>query len=184
MGNVASDRTKRLLANTLRKLLEEKNFSKITISELVERAGINRKTFYYHFRSTEALLGWMFETEILSVAAKFNLKDDFVQAVDFVTNYIEQNQTILKSVSASIGRGTVHKFLYNNIYPSIMATLGQFPGFGSLDQQAKSFIAEFYTEGTVGMLQNWIEYPGSYNREEIIEHASNLLEGVKLRLEI
>ena len=32
------------------KLLEEKPLSQITIREIVEYCGINRNTFYYHFR--------------------------------------------------------------------------------------------------------------------------------------
>ena len=45
----ASQQTKNMIAGTLRSLMAEKPFSKITVSEIVKICGINRKTFYYYF---------------------------------------------------------------------------------------------------------------------------------------
>jgi len=49
-------RTRRSLLDALLEIAEEKDFADITISELTERAGINRKTFYLHYRDKNALL--------------------------------------------------------------------------------------------------------------------------------
>ncbi len=43
------DKTKKLLKDTLVSLMEEKELRKITISEITERANINRGTFYLHY---------------------------------------------------------------------------------------------------------------------------------------
>ena len=42
--------TELLIAAAFDRLLEEKPLTKITVKEIVERCGINRNTFYYHFR--------------------------------------------------------------------------------------------------------------------------------------
>ena len=49
-------RTKRLLKHSLISLLNEKNFSDITITDLVNHSDLNRSTFYAHFRDKEELL--------------------------------------------------------------------------------------------------------------------------------
>lgn len=49
-------RTRRALRDALLEMAETKDFGEITISELTERAGINRKTFYLHYRDKNALL--------------------------------------------------------------------------------------------------------------------------------
>jgi AcrR family transcriptional regulator len=41
---------KRLLANALIELSEEKPLAKITVTDIVNRAGAGRQTFYNHFR--------------------------------------------------------------------------------------------------------------------------------------
>ena len=43
--------TKRLLKESLLKLLSEKSIKKISVSELCQNAGINRSTFYNHYGS-------------------------------------------------------------------------------------------------------------------------------------
>ena len=48
--NIASERTKKVLAKVLISLMEERDFPKITIADVVNKAGINRKTFYYVLR--------------------------------------------------------------------------------------------------------------------------------------
>ena len=42
--------TKNALATALKKLLSKKELSKITISNITEECGVNRQTFYYHFK--------------------------------------------------------------------------------------------------------------------------------------
>lgn len=49
-------RTRRALLDALLEIAEGKDFADITISELTERAGVNRKTFYLHYRDKNALL--------------------------------------------------------------------------------------------------------------------------------
>lgn len=41
--------TKDVIARTLIELLDEKPMSKVTVKDIVERCGVNRNTFYYHF---------------------------------------------------------------------------------------------------------------------------------------
>lgn len=60
---IASMRTKKALADSLRKIMTHKSFSKITVSEIIADCGVNRKTFYYHFEDIYALLHWMLEQE-------------------------------------------------------------------------------------------------------------------------
>ena len=58
---ITSYNTKRTLADSLKKAMQIKPFSKISVSEIIRDCGLNRKTFYYHFEDIYALLKWMFE---------------------------------------------------------------------------------------------------------------------------
>ncbi|MCI1588980.1 TetR/AcrR family transcriptional regulator [Heyndrickxia oleronia] len=49
-------RTKENFRSTLLSLMEEKNFSEITITEIVKAADYNRGTFYAHYKSKEDVL--------------------------------------------------------------------------------------------------------------------------------
>ncbi|MFR5847726.1 MAG: TetR/AcrR family transcriptional regulator, partial [Streptococcus salivarius] len=59
--------TRESIEISLLQLLEKKDFKKITISELVERAGVSRAAFYRNYGSKEEILKSIFE----SIIAKF-----------------------------------------------------------------------------------------------------------------
>jgi AcrR family transcriptional regulator len=49
-------RTRELLLDTLRDLLMERGYERLTIQNLIDRAGVGRATFYAHFESKDDLL--------------------------------------------------------------------------------------------------------------------------------
>ena len=50
--------TKRALETSLKNLLLQKPLNKITISDIAKDCGINRMTFYYHFKDIYDLIEW------------------------------------------------------------------------------------------------------------------------------
>ena len=59
-----TDFTKTTLAMALEDLLRKKPLSELTVTEIAERAGVNRQTFYYHFRNIDDLIKWTVENDI------------------------------------------------------------------------------------------------------------------------
>ena len=53
-----SDITKRALEASLKKMLLKKPVTKITINDITEDCGVNRATFYYHFKDIYDLIEW------------------------------------------------------------------------------------------------------------------------------
>jgi len=49
-------RTKRMIREALKELMEEKGDGRVTISDITERAGLARPTFYLHYESVEDVL--------------------------------------------------------------------------------------------------------------------------------
>lgn len=58
-------RTKKAIKSALFQLMEKKDISSITISELTESANVNRRTFYTHYRSITDILDEI-ETDLVS----------------------------------------------------------------------------------------------------------------------
>ena len=55
--------TKRALEQSLKNLLLQKPITKITINDIAEDCGINRMTFYYHFKDIYDLVEWSCEED-------------------------------------------------------------------------------------------------------------------------
>jgi AcrR family transcriptional regulator len=54
--NPIAERSKKWLCNAMLELLQEKPYNNITITELCNKAGLVRKTFYRHFISKESVI--------------------------------------------------------------------------------------------------------------------------------
>ena len=52
--------TKRALEQSLKNLLLQKPLTKITVSDITDDCGVNRMTFYYHFKDIYDLIEWSF----------------------------------------------------------------------------------------------------------------------------
>jgi len=55
-SNPLAVQSKQWLLDALLQLMKEKSYREITIKELTERAGLDRKTFYRHFRTKDEIL--------------------------------------------------------------------------------------------------------------------------------
>ena len=62
-----SNITKTAMADSMEALMEEKPFAKISVGDICERCGMNRKSFYYHFKDKYDLVNWIFQTEFLEM---------------------------------------------------------------------------------------------------------------------
>lgn len=169
---VTSLATKKTLAESLKKIMKKKSFSKITVSEIISDCGFNRKTFYYHFDDTYQLLKWIFESEGIEVVKHFNLIVDYEEAIAFIMNYIEANDYIINCAYDSIGRDEMKRFFYadfieliTSIIDSAEKETGHF-----LSEDYKKFICSFYTEALAGMLIDWVKNHKTRNREQVIEY--------------
>ena len=66
-GFFMSQITKKALAQSLKNLLLKKPLNKITINDIADDCGINRMTFYYHFKDKYDLVNWIFYSEFMPV---------------------------------------------------------------------------------------------------------------------
>lgn len=169
--------TKKAFADALKQAMKKKPFQKITVSELIKACNVNRKTFYYHFEDIYALLKWIFEQEAIEVVKKFDLIVDSEEAINFIMNYIEENDYILNCAYDSIGRDELKRFFcadFLEIVNSIIQEAESFAG-KKLDDGYREFLCNFYLEAISGMLIDWIKNRNRHNHAAIIEYISSTI---------
>lgn len=154
----ASLKTKRALAESLKKLMRAKPFSKITVTEIVNDCGVNRKTFYYHFEDIYALLRWIFEEEAVNIIRKFYLLNDYDEAMEFIYEYISENKDLLRNAYDAFGSVELSSFFHMSfvgLNESLIESVEQ-KMHKRLPERTREYLCEFLTEATSGMLLNMI----------------------------
>lgn len=164
--------TKKTIASSLKKLMEKKPLSKITVSEIVADCNINRKTFYYHFEDIRALLKWILEQEAVEVVKNFDLLLDYEEAINFVMDYVENNKHLLNCAYDSIGRDELRRFFYNDFQEIVLTLINRLEeAMGiSVNEDFKSYVCDFYTEALAGHLIDILRNRQSYDRKKIIDY--------------
>lgn len=66
-----SDRTRIALADALKEMTETMPLSRIRVVELCKRCGVDRRTFYYHFRDIYDLSAWIFDQNVNDAIERF-----------------------------------------------------------------------------------------------------------------
>ncbi len=149
-----SQATKQALVDSLKQLLTKKSFSKITVTEIVENCGYNRKTFYYHFEDIYSLLRWMLEQDLLSVVDSNELTSDPEKVIRFALSYIKQNRQLLTCVITELGHDELRNFLYDDFSAPIRLVIqkAETETGRTLDDAYREHLTSFYTSGMTGMI--------------------------------
>lgn len=169
---ITSLNTKKSLAEALKRAVLKKPFSKITVSEIINSCGVNRKTFYYHFEDIYALLKWTLEQEAIEVVKQFDLIVEYEEAFMFVMDYIEQNDAFLRNICCSVGRDELKQFFWNDFIEIMRSLINRTEKLENLSvsDDFKMFLSQFYTEAIAGMLVDWILYPSVRDKEKIMQY--------------
>lgn len=169
--------TKKMLAAALKEEMNSKPLSKITVSEIVRKCGVNRKTFYYHFADIYDLLKWMLDEEAVEVVKKFDLMLNAEEAIAFVIDYVEANQHILNCIYDAMGRAEMRRFFaadFTSIISGVIDQAGEETGV-RVDARFKSSLAEFCTEALTGMMINLFTGAVPHDRTAIQEDVLLIL---------
>lgn len=170
---ITSLNTKRTLAESLKRLMQKKPLSKITVSEIIADCGVNRKTFYYHFEDIYALLKWMLESEAIEVVKHYDLLVDYQEALLFVMDYVEKNEHLLGCVYDAMGRDELKRFFYTDLKEIVLFIIqGAEKECGAtLTPDYRQFLCTFYMEALSGILLDWANHRNVRSREQTIEYV-------------
>ncbi|MGF3067325.1 TetR/AcrR family transcriptional regulator C-terminal domain-containing protein [Facklamia sp. P12945] len=181
---ITTTMTKRALADSLKKLMNKKALDKISIREIVEDCGVNRKTFYYHFTNIYDLLNWMFEDEAIEPIQKYDYFTEYDEVVRFAMNYVEENEHVVSSAINALGRDELKKFFYNNFIENMRNIVDDISKEMVIPEDYKDFLIDFYTDSFASLLTNWTHNKDKKDKEKYIEYISiTLFEGIRPDLE-
>ena len=141
--------TKRALEASLKHLLLQKPLNKITINDIAEDCGINRMTFYYHFKDIYDLVEWCCE-------------EDASRALN---------------VYRSVSREQVENYLYRITYDLLEGVVEEQAQGMSVRQEDKAFIATLYKYMFVGLMLDWIKSDMKGDPALIVERLEQVIHG-------
>lgn len=149
--------TKKVIAKSLKNKLEEKEFLKITVSDIMNDCQIRRQTFYDHFQDKYELLEWIFKQEITETIEDNLTYERWDRIVLRIFEYLEDNQKFYQKALAFDGQNSFKEVFTTYVYDLLQATYQQMQ---RQDTEPKISINEFetlfFTKGFVEICVDWV----------------------------
>ena len=163
--------TKMVIKNSLIEIMKAKPVAKITVTEICERAGINRATFYAHYSDPTDLLQSI-ESELIDeisektrpaiAAMGTDLRDTLLGIVE----YIKDNADICRVLLS----GSVDTSFQNKVVDMVEKQfIEHWRSFASTSMEDAEYIFTFIAIGSVGVIRKWLDEDARKPCDEIAE---------------
>ena len=169
--------TKRALEAALKQQLLTKPLTKITVSDITDACGINRMTFYYHFKDIYDLVEWCCAEDAPAALAGKQTHDTWQQGLLQIFHAVQENKPFIMNVYHCVSRERVEQFLYPQVYQLVRGVVDEEAKTHPVAESEKEFIANFYKYGFVGLMLEWIQGGMRADPEELVGKLSLLLSG-------
>ena len=156
MGISVAQTTKRALGASLKKLLLKKPLNKITINDITEDCGVNRMTFYYHFKDIYDLVDWILVEDAAEALEGRQNFETWSEALLDALQRIQDNRVLVLNVYRSVSREQVEQYLYKMLDPLLRTFVEREAEAVSVKEEDKQFIIDFYKYALVGMVLEWV----------------------------
>lgn len=174
--------TKRALEESLKRMLMKKPVNKITINDITEDCGVNRATFYYHFKDIYDLVEWSCEEDSKRAADGNTTYDTWEQGFLNIFYAIEENKPFILNVYHYVSQEQITQYLYRVVYRLIKDVIEECAEGMSVREEDKKFIADFYKFAFVGIILDWIRNDMKTSPEQLVARISALIEGDVVRM--
>ncbi len=175
-------KTRQTIRSALISLMSEKELSDITISELSERAQINRKTFYRHYGAISDVIT-EFEDELLS---------DFADILKTSNTSIFEIGSVLREISALISGNQEYFVKLLKLNPELFSS-GRVKAMlrraveialrdicHLTDEQTLHALSEFTTSGVLSLYSAWFDTGCTGSLDVITDIANRMtMSGLK-----
>ena len=172
-----SQTTKRALEASLKKLLNQKPLNKITINDITEDCGVNRMTFYYHFKDIYDLVDWILTEDAIKVMEGRRSFDTWTEAFQDILQQVQTNRTLVLNVYRSVGREQVEQYLYRLLDPMLKEFADRETTDITVQDADKQFVIDFYKYALVGMVLEWIRRDMKTDPEVMTERLGKMIHG-------
>ena len=169
--------TKRALEESLKKMLLKKPVNKITISDITEDCGINRMTFYYHFKDIYDLVEWSCVEDAARALDGKKTYDTWQQGYQQIFQAVLDNKPFVQNVYQFVNREQVETYLYSLTHNLLIGVIEEKAVGMQVRDEDKEFIADFFKFAFVGLMLDWIRNGMKKDPQQIIDRLSILIEG-------
>jgi len=153
------DHTKHFLAKSLVELMKQTPLDKISVTDITDNCGLNRHTFYYHFKDKQDLICWIFDWDITHKLKVPPLSDITMNKNAFfvrvIMEFMYENKLFYINALNSEAQNCLQNHLFDYIRAFREVQIEAILNGRLLDPVGKSFLADYFTSAICGLIVRW-----------------------------
>lgn len=181
------EKTRQAIFSAFSSLLEEKNYNKITVQEIIDKANIGRSTFYAHFETKDQLLSEICQdlfSHVLgtavdkSSASGLYSKESAPKSVfSHLLQHLEKNDHKILSLLACESNEIFLRYFKDSLKNLIRSQYINFQGEKN-KEVPEDFLINHISTSFVEMIFWWIKDGKKYSAEDLDKYFKALIEPI------
>lgn len=169
--------TKRALEQSLKNLLLKKPLTKITINDIATDCGINRMTFYYHFKDIYDLVEWACLEDARKALEEKKTYDTWQQGFLRIFEAVRQNKPFIENVYRCVDKARVETYLKLLVDDLLLGVINEEAAGMSVREEDRAFIARIYGYVFIGLMLDWIGNDMKDDPAEMVQRLDTAIRG-------
>lgn len=169
--------TKNAIIASFYKLLEQKSFEKITVKDIVEDCGINRKTFYYYFADIYDLTEQILRLEITRFLDSLSEDTSLEERILALFELIEKNKKAIRHIHNSSNKDEFEKYLFKVLYDVLISRIKKICFEQNIKLDDALLMCDFYFEAFSGYILKWIGEGMKPDYSDTVKRVCVMLRG-------
>ena len=152
-----ADFTKRAIENSFLKLLNQKPLKQITVRDIVEDCGINRNTFYYHFRDLPDLVESILMQDSHNLLLEHKDLDNVEDCLNVIIETFQQNKNAILHIYKSVNRDYFEKYHWRLCTYVVTEYIDRQLTDNPISEEDRMFIITYIKSLIFGIVMGWLE---------------------------
>ena len=175
-------RTKGLLKKSILELAEEKDLEYVTVTELCDRAGIHRATFYRHYQIPRDVMVELQKDLYHALRRTVPLPrsaEELQSCIEKLCAFVAENMSLMRTVIRNNSDSDFILFI-NELYSEIGDELRGLPELSLLQDEDLRLMSLYSAGGCYFVLRHWLLGNVNKSAEELAECILGLLRRTDL----
>jgi len=147
--------TERAIKASALRLLNEKPISQISVKDIAEDCGINRNSFYYHFRDLPSLFEEMITEQAENLIAEYPTINSLEECLEAAVSFAENNRRAVMHIYNSVSRDIYEQYLWRVCEYTVTTYLKNVLADYNISDFDREVITDFYKCACFGKILDW-----------------------------
>ena len=157
----------------MKDLMNEKAFEKISVIDICKGCGMNRKSFYYHFKDKYDLVNWIFYTDFITLTTMEQFENGW-DLLTAVAKLFYRDQAFYRAAFKIEGQNSFKEYFFESMAPIVLFFLSDITD----QEDDPDLFLSVFCDAYLSIMERWLVKGCPQSPEIYVQHLKSMLRGI------